>query len=425
MDSNEFLLTSSDVAQQYSACLWDYKTLNVQKYYRNGGVISPKCLELVGQDYILSSEVGKPLLHLWPLNSQELAKNIRLILPEPATCLALCPHNIYLAVGINCKIYVWHISSGKLLSLQQKHYQPITCVKFSSDGDFLLIGGHDGILITYNLSELVTVSNNFLSQCDIGQVEPIYVKNDHSLPIRDIHVGQFGRKARFATVSSDMTCRMYSLLNGEPLLNLVFNDLLTNVIFDGPCWQLFVGTEDGNIRQFNLKNPPKTLSHHIDEKSSLTFSGHNKKIVCLALNISNTILASGSEDNFVFTWEIKSRQILKRIEHKGAITNVRFVKSYTNFSVENFKPQIILKSFERSADLSNDFSKSVIQTEDVEFSDDELSLAKENTRNDLMKENRTLRIINRQLYNAAVEISKRYNSKNVDTYFTEKLLSDP
>ncbi|KAJ8934955.1 hypothetical protein NQ314_013085, partial [Rhamnusium bicolor] len=186
MDINELLLTSQS-SQQFSACLWDYNTLNIHKFFKNGGTITPKCFEIIGQDYILGSEVGKPLLHVWPLNSQDHSKNIRLILPEPPSCLALCPKNIYLAVGISCKLYIWQLTSGKLLSVQQKNYQPITSIKFSSDGEYLLIGGQDGILITYNFGELISVSNNFLTQSDIGQVEPTYIKNDHSMPIRDIH----------------------------------------------------------------------------------------------------------------------------------------------------------------------------------------------------------------------------------------------
>ncbi|CAH1164739.1 unnamed protein product [Phaedon cochleariae] len=414
MDSNEYLITSSQSSQQCSACLWDYNTLNAQKFYRNGGTVSSKCLEFLGQDYLLTSEAGKPLLHVWPLNNQNVAKNIRLILPEPANCLAVCPHNIYLAVGINCKIYLWHLSSGKLITLQQKNYQPVTCIKFSSDGDFLLVAGQDGILIAYNLSDLTATSNNFLSQFDIGQVEPVYVKNDHSMPIRDIHVGHFGRKSRFATVSSDQTCRIYSLLTGRSLLTLVFDDLLTSVVFDSPCWQLFVGTEKGSIRQFNLKNPPKTISHHVDEKSELTFIGHKKRIVCLALNNSNNVLVSGSEDHFVITWELKSRQILKKIEHKAPITNVKFVLAYKNFSVENFKPKIILKSLERSRDTNTDFVISQIQTEDIELSDEETSLSNEKIRSDLMRDNQKLRIVNRQLYNAAIMISKKNSSSNIE-----------
>lgn len=77
MDLKEFLLVSSQSSQQFSACLYDYNTLNIQKYYRNGGSISAKCMEIVGQDYILGAELGKPKLFVWLLNGQEIPKSVR------------------------------------------------------------------------------------------------------------------------------------------------------------------------------------------------------------------------------------------------------------------------------------------------------------------------------------------------------------
>lgn len=77
MNFIEHLLTSSQTSQQFSVCLWDYNTLNIKKHYKNGGTVAHKCLECIGEDYILAAETAKPLLHVWPLNSQDVAKNFR------------------------------------------------------------------------------------------------------------------------------------------------------------------------------------------------------------------------------------------------------------------------------------------------------------------------------------------------------------
>lgn len=73
--------------------------------------------------------------------------------------------------------------------MQQRHYQPITCVKFSSDGEYVVVGGEDGLLVVYFLANLVAVHHSLLSQSTIGQVEPVYTRNDHSMPIKDVHLG--------------------------------------------------------------------------------------------------------------------------------------------------------------------------------------------------------------------------------------------
>lgn len=196
------------------------------------------------------------------------------------------------------------------------------------------------------------------------------------------------------------------------MLSLIFEEPLTSVAFDAPCWQLFVGTEKGSIKQFNLKEPPPALYHHV-EKTSLSFDGHTKKIVSLAVNICNNILASASDDNYVFTWDIKSKQMLKKIEHKGCVTNIKFVLNYSQFFVDTFKPKIIVRSLERSLNDGSDFLVSQIQQEDIEFSDEEeFTLKHTGVSSDLIEENKKLRIINKQLYSTALDISKKYNKQS-------------
>ncbi|XP_076254681.1 WD repeat-containing protein 18 [Rhynchophorus ferrugineus] len=413
MNNKELLLTSSQLSQQFSACLWDYNTKNVLKLYKNGGSIPPKTLDVIEQSYILSAEIAKPLLHVWPLNSQEIDKSIKLILPGPATCLSICPKNTYLAVAIDTKLYIWQISSGKLVTVQQRHYQPITCVKFSSDSEYVVVSGEDGILVVYLLADLIAIYHSLLSQSSIGQVEPKYIKNDHSMPITHIDLGVFGRNSRIATCSVDRTSCLYSLSTGELLLKLVFHTPLTTILIDMPCWRLYVGSNSGHIRYYNLKNPPRTLTQYVQKREDYDFIGHKDKIVALALNLQNNILASGSLDNFVYTWDVFSKQILHKFEHKSAVTNVKFVANYSNFFEQNFKVGIIVKPLERNIDQdSDDFIISTIQNEDIQLSDDESSTEKELLRKQCEEENTNLRIINTQLYRAAISISKKYNNIN-------------
>ncbi|CAG9831948.1 unnamed protein product [Diabrotica balteata] len=405
-DISDFLVTTAQSDQQFSACLWDYNTQNVRKYYKNGGTVAPNCFELIGKDYFLSSQLGKPLLHLWLLNSQDVLKEIRLVLPEPANCLAVSPFNDFLAAGINCKLYTWHLSSGNLLSIQQKNYQPITCLKFSSDGTFLVIGGQDGMLIVYCIGDLVTLSNNFMQQSDIGKAEPLYIKRDNSMAIKDIHIGVFGRKSRFATVSVDKTCRIYTLLDGQLLQILTFGECLNSVIFDSWFGSLFVGMENGDIRCYNLKEPVKSLTHHVDESTSLLFKGHTNRVVCLALNFTQTILASGSLDCVVYTWDVKRNQILKTFKHSSPITNIRFVANCENFFAETITPEYVVKSLKRNVHHSSDFVVAQFQKEAIEVDENDFKTRKEEEMQKLILENMNLRAANTFLFNSILSIKR-------------------
>lgn len=414
-DITELLLTTTQSGVQCSICAWDYNSGNSLQVYKNGGAAAPKTVATLGNDYVIAAEKNKPLLHVWPVNSQEQVKNFRMVLPEPATCLAVSPNSCYLAVGIGAKLYVWMIESGKLLRVQQKHYQPITCVRFSSDGDFVVVGGQDGMLVTYNFGDLVNVHGNVLAQSTAGQVEPLYKKMDHSMAISDLFIGSFGYKSRFATVSPDHTCRVYGLLKGDLLLSLLFDEALTTVIFDSSCWNMYIGGATGKICGFNLKSPPRSVENHVGaENERCTLIGHDKKIACLDLNSSGRILASGSEDSRVIIWDTESAQMLRQLELKSPVTNLKFVLSSENMFAQNFKPGIVLKSLERSLNADNSFAVAVVQREDICFSDEE-SEEKSSQRperlNTLETELETVKIINQQLYEHMLNLTNKLNKK--------------
>lgn len=192
----------------------------------------------------------------------------------------------------------------------------------------------------------------------------------------------------------------------------MFNEQLTAITFDSPCWKLYVGTKSGLVRQYNLKNPPRTLNQHIDSEHCKDYVGHKGKIVGMALNFSNTILATGGEDHFVLTWDIVSRQILQKFEHNAPVTCLKFVQNFSNFHEQTFKPRMIIKALKRNVEEdTDDFVIAQFQCDDIEFSDDENGVEKEESRVRLERENVTLRVINSQLFNTALEISKKCNGK--------------
>lgn len=411
-DISELLLTTTQSSLQWTISAWDYNSGNTLHLYKNGGVASAKTLTTLGNDYLLTAECNKPLLHVWPLNSQEQVKNFRMILPEPARCVAISPNNSYLAVGLGAKLYLWQIESGKLLCVQQKHYQPITCVRFSSDGDFVVVAGQDGMLVTYNFGDLVNVHGNVLAQSEAGQIEPLYKRMDHSRPIADLFIGNFGYKSRFATVSSDQSCRIYGLINGELLLCLFFDEGLTSVVFDPPCWSLYIGCVSGKIHGFNLKSPPRTIESHVsNENNPLKLIGHEQRITCLDLNVTGTRLASGGEDNKIIIWDTASLQMLRQLELKSPITNIKFMISCENMFAQNFKSKIVLKSLERSLNVNDNFMVAVLQNDDISFSDDESNEQNHQHKpeqiDSLETELATVKVINQQLYEFMLKLTNK------------------
>ncbi|KAF2885081.1 hypothetical protein ILUMI_21084 [Ignelater luminosus] len=412
-DGVEYILSTCNEALQTSVFLTDSTpdSGNILKTYKNGGVAVNNTLQQIGDDFILIAEQKKPLLHMWPINNEQPTKNVKLILPEPASVLAVSPNNHYLAAGIVSKLYIWHLPSGRLLSVQQKHVLPITCIKFSENNGFLVTACQTGMLVTYRFGELISGNNSHLAQSEIGQVEPLYILKDHSAAIVGLHIGNFEIESRLVTISNDHTCRLYNLITGNCLLQIIHQEQLASVIFDTPCWNLFIGTNSGAIYQYNLQNPPRTMSVHADmeENCKLKFEGHERRITCLDLNITNEILVSGSDDYSVIVWNISSRQQLNKIVHRGAITNVKFLTNNKNLFVHNFIPKFKVQSLKRNIESQLwNCEISIVEEgddrdEDCEFVFEEAEIGK------LQQHLYNTKVINKQLYSALLTLNENRN----------------
>lgn len=184
------------------------------------------------------------------------------------------------------------------------------------------------------------------------------------MPIHDLYIGSFGLKARFATASSDHTCRVYDLLTGDTLLALVFDEDPTSVLLDAPGWNMFVGFSSGRIQQINLLK-------QADQKQRLEFLSHTKRVNCLDLSFDGLILVSGSDDNVVCIWDIERRQALRMIKQKGPVTNLMFTFSCKNMFAHIYKPKVVVKPLKRKLDVENrgDYEVGVIQNRNIEFKD--------------------------------------------------------
>ena len=57
--------------------------------------------------------------------------------------------------AINENIIIYKLSSGQRISVLSKHYQTITCLKFTPCGFYLVSGGQDGLVLRWNMSHII------------------------------------------------------------------------------------------------------------------------------------------------------------------------------------------------------------------------------------------------------------------------------
>ncbi|XP_054728225.1 WD repeat-containing protein 18 [Anastrepha obliqua] len=362
----EVLLTSDSNESQASITAWDYKTGTNLMVYKAGGVVQQRSISLLSHHYIMAANSTKPLLHVWPINSQKQVTHVRFVLPGRANAVALSPDNLYLVAAIQENIYIWHLSSGKMLNTISKHFQPINCIRFDDDSHFAT-AGQDGSVLVWNLTTVC-------ARDDDNQT-PVYTFTDHGLPVTDVHIGFGGTRAFMITVSLDRTCKIYDLFIGALLLNVVFAEALHSVVANTLETTVFVGTGEGNIYEFHTDAAAKSKELHIEKQHSNLFKGHKEgcAVTCLALSIDGKTLVSGGQDEQVCIWDIASRQLIKTMQHKGPVTNLKLRLTNPDiFKPENKPPRKFAGNLRRMLDAPEASDDEVI----------EVSITKENASTD-------------------------------------------
>lgn len=343
-DLVEVILSSDNTDQFYTCAVWDPKTSNQLMGYRGGN--AAKSIALINFNFLVTANSSKPMIHIWPINSQEQLQSSRLVTPGKVSTLAVSADGNYCVCGIAELIYLWHIPTGKMFASLTRHFQTVTHVLFTDDDSHFVSGGQDGMILVWSLADVLS-----------GHNQPKFSFSDHTLPVTGLKLGLGGARATLYSVSLDRTVRLYDLAQGHQTAVLMFQSGLTAIAVDRLESAVYVGTTEGTVISFNLTTPPRTLEYHLEEKDlNHTFRGHAGHVSCISLSMDgDTVLSAGQDGNLII-WHIKSKQMLKTIKHKGAVTNARFLMTPPNMFNAEAKLQLITGPFQRILESTDSLS---------------------------------------------------------------------
>ncbi|XP_018517957.1 LOW QUALITY PROTEIN: WD repeat-containing protein 18 [Lates calcarifer] len=336
----EVIVTSDSGSQLWNSTVFDLHSGSSLLSYR-GGNSSARTLAVLRGEFLLSAQLGKNFINVWEIQRKDQLQQ-KIVCPGVVTCLTASPNGLFLAAGVAEAIYLWEVCTGKLLSVLSRHYQDVTCLKFTDDSSHFVSGGKDNLALVWSLCSVI--------QLDLSHTpEPRHVLSRHSLPITDLHCGLMGAQARVATASLDQTVKVWELSSGELLLSVLFDMEIMSVTFD-PCeYFLFCGGSDGNIFQVSLcsQSLSRDKSFQSDNDGNQVFKGHRNLVTCLSVSMDGTLLASGSHDETVRLWDIQSKQSIRCLTHKGPVTNATIMAAPANMFLPDSRPAVPLPRFSR------------------------------------------------------------------------------
>jgi len=325
-DKYEVLLTSDTSGIVGNISVWNHTTGSfLHQFKGNTSAINTVCQ--VGSDYVLSAPPDKPLLNVWQVNRSEQLP-LRLFTPGPVSAMTVSPSGNYLVASVEENINIWQVSTGALLGVVTRHYQPVTVLRFTQDSSHFISGGADGQVLVWPL--VLCVARRPLpgqEKGQVGQVEPRHTWTQHALSVTGIHVGHgVAHGTRVLTSSLDMTVKLFSVKTGHLLLSVSFTVPITAVTMDNMETTVYAGSNNGDIHTFSLLSPPRDVAVTADRMAGLgTWSSHKDAITKLSLSMDACTLASGGQDSNVHLWDTPSGQIIRSLQHKSKVTHVQFI----------------------------------------------------------------------------------------------------
>lgn len=409
----ELALTTCETGSNLWTCnAWNPKNGSTVMTYKAGGfTIGPKTLATIRNEFIIAAHATKPIVNIWPINSQEPIQHCRFIMPGRVTALVISPDGNYCVAGVAENLYIWQIATGRMMQVLSRHYQSVTNLRFTSDGSFFISAGHDGMVFVWSLTRVLSFNSD-------EDIYPLYTFSDHALPITDMYIGEGGIRANLVTVSLDRTCKIYDLTSGMLLLNLVFREELLSVAVNSTETKLFVGTSKGQIHEFDISAMPRQREYHIsDEENENKIEGHTDGVTCISISMGDDTLMSAGKDGKVCLWNIESKQLIRTLMQKENITNAMYFLAPKIITNSEFKLNLIVNNFKRMKEsngiqipvevlMKDDQSNLIMDTKCYESNNsNDVSVLPKGGSEEILalkKEIQKLKKINTQLYKKSV-----------------------
>ncbi|OWB79584.1 hypothetical protein B5S32_g3812 [[Candida] boidinii] len=298
---------------------------------------------------IITACKGNALLHLYLWGKESPEQKIPV--PEEITALEIIENPVKLGfneeeVGNNFlligggksgRIYVWNLNSGLLLNVQEAHYQSVSCIKYSDN--FLISSGFDSRIVVWKILDLINLQSfrdNDSNGGGINNVKPYTIFSDHKLPVTDLFVSKgLVTDIKLYSTSQDSTVRCYNLYSKQLLTTFVCPYPVSSITCDPAYRSLYVGFNNGKIRQIPLFAPVSKLSNvfeavggcgkiitiDTDPELKYTFTHFNdgdangNDVTKLEISIDGTSLITGDSKGRLLVVDIITKQIKKKLKH--------------------------------------------------------------------------------------------------------------
>ncbi|KAL3512573.1 hypothetical protein ACH5RR_025290 [Cinchona calisaya] len=332
MGCKEALVVCSDKNLGIGITIWDVE--NGDRLLHIPTCASPPhgliCLR---NQYLVASQVQRTgsvaggVIFKWPLNKHQAT--LRSYLMEATGPLSCTKDGIYLACGATSgNIYIWEVTSGRLLKSWSANHKSINCMVFSNDDSFLISGSEDGTIAAWSMIGLLDDRNSGCLPLIVS------LSTEHRSTITGLLSLSINSSSNFISSSLDGTCKVWDMVSGKLIKTQEFPQPITAIVLDPLENILFSGSANGTIffNKFDAGLPNDPFPDPYGKQ--IVLNGHRKSITALAF--SKLGLLSASDDCTICLWDVVNFAIIRRFNHfKGPISNLVVICKSSLIPVKN------------------------------------------------------------------------------------------
>ncbi|KAL3868763.1 hypothetical protein ACJMK2_041528 [Sinanodonta woodiana] len=203
---------------------------------------------------------------------------------------ASCDNSQICSGGMDKTVVLFDVASGKTLRKYRGHAGTVNCVQFNEESTVVLSGSIDSSVRCWDVR-----SKN---------MEPIQVMDEAKDSVTTIQVSDH----EILTGSADGSIRRYDLRNGKLFTDFIGKAVTSaNFTRDGQC--ILTSTLDSSIRLMD-KDTGEMLNEYKGHKNT-DYKIDN------CLNCKDTQILSGSEDGYVYIWDLIEPKVISKLKHEN------------------------------------------------------------------------------------------------------------